>query len=71
MKAPSKDHQVREVAGRGFIAVWRGREVHSTNGAVHMFPTEKDARQFLRLCDAVDGMPAISAGTPAPKRQHP
>jgi hypothetical protein len=56
-----KDDQVLEVVGKGFVVRWRGQEVRSVGGAIHYFPSEKDAWTFLRLCDAVDGMPAIAA----------
>jgi len=56
---------VRAVAGDGFVASWRGQKVKSVGGALHHFATERDAWDFLRLCDAADGIPAIAAGTPA------
>jgi hypothetical protein len=63
-------HEVKEVPNRGFIASWHGQQAHSIDGAIHYFLTEWDARMFLRLCDSVGGMPAISDVTPAPPRRH-
>jgi hypothetical protein len=65
----SDDHaenEVSAVVGRGFIASWRGQFVQATGGGLHYFDTEKDAWDFLELCDAVNGMP-----TPPPRRPMP
>jgi hypothetical protein len=57
--------QVLEAVDGGFVALWRGQRVKSADGGLHYFPAEWDAWMFLWLCDAVDGVPAIAAGTPA------
>jgi len=62
----TKKTQVLEVVGGGFIALWRGQKVQSADGGLHYFPAEWDAWTFLRLCDAVDGIPAIAPRTLAP-----
>jgi hypothetical protein len=40
----------------------------------HHFSTEQDAWDFLKLCDAIDGIPAIATGResrdPKPTAQH-
>jgi hypothetical protein len=59
-----RKNRVLEVAGDGFIAFWRGQKIQAAGGALHYFVTERDAWDFLRLCDAVGGIPAIAAGTP-------
>jgi hypothetical protein len=61
-----RKNQVRAIEGDGFVALWRGQQVQSAGGGLHHFATEQDAWDFLKLCDAVDGIPAIAVGTPAP-----
>jgi len=51
----SKSHEVVEFAGSGFVALWRGEYVQAAGGGLHYFATERDARKFLELCDAVNG----------------
>ena len=50
----------------GFVAIWRGCSVRSEGGGTHYFPSEEDARRYLGLCDALNGMPAIASAEPAP-----
>jgi hypothetical protein len=66
--APTGKTRVIEVVDAGFVAVWRGQRVHSTEGGTHYFPTAWDAWMFLGLCDVVEGVPAIAAAT---CRQNP
>jgi hypothetical protein len=61
-----QQHQVSEIVGQGYAAVWHGQPVRSIGGAIHYFPTELDARIFLRLCDAVGGVPATGPEAPYP-----
>jgi hypothetical protein len=63
--ASTRKTHVIEVVDAGFAAVWRGQRVHSTDGGTHYFPTAWDAWMFLGLCDVVEGIPAVAAGTPA------
>jgi hypothetical protein len=60
----SPGNQVSAVEGGRYIALWRGQKVQSAGGGLHYFAAERDAWDFLRLCDAVDGIPAIVPGTP-------
>ncbi len=60
----SKSHEVVEFAGSGFVALWRGEYVQAAGGGLHYFATERDARKFLELCDAVNGIP-----TPPPRNE--
>jgi predicted DNA-binding ribbon-helix-helix protein len=48
----------------GFVAFWRGQSVRSVDGALHLFPSARDAWMFLAICDDAEGMPAIRAGLP-------
>ena len=57
-------NQVWAVVDHGFIALWHGQEVQSAGGGLHYFATERDAWDFLRLCDAVGGIPALAARRP-------
>jgi hypothetical protein len=57
-------NQVRALVDLGFIALWHGQKVQSAGGGLHYFATERDARDFLRLCDAVGGIPALAARRP-------
>ncbi len=56
-------NQVQAVVDHGFIALWHGQEVQS-GGGLHYFATERDAWDFLRLCDAVEGIPALQPRRP-------
>jgi hypothetical protein len=63
----SDDHggnEVLAVAGTGLIAAWRGQYVQALGGGLHYFATEREAWDFLKLCDAVNGIP-----TPPPSRK--
>ena len=64
-RSDAKATLVLEIVGEGHVASWRGRQVRSIDGALHYFPAERDARLFLSLCDAVKGVPAISAAVSA------
>jgi hypothetical protein len=65
-KRDKMERRVLAVVGGGFVALWRGHQVRSVGGAIYYFRTEWDPWMFLWLCDAVSGVPAIAAGTPAP-----
>jgi len=59
-RSVAKANRVLEIVGEGHVALWRGHQVRSIDGALHYFPAERDARLFLSLCDAVKGVPAIA-----------
>jgi hypothetical protein len=62
----SAGSEVLAVVGGGFVALWRGHAVKAPDGRAHHFATERDARDLMRLCDAVDSIPAIAVERPKP-----
>jgi hypothetical protein len=66
----SDDHAGNEIlpVGRnGFVALWRGQYVQAAiGGGLHYFATERDALDFLQLCDAANGIPTPPPSLPTP-----